>query len=471
MTEHRGDAAALPAPEAESRAEGGAPAAPAAWWMIALAGVATQFLLMVNGVIAARMLGVEGRGQVVMVAILAAAASQLTLGGSLPNAVTHQLAATGRNTRDGLRGFAGRWSLWGTLAGLVAAGYLVVVERNDLDTEVALLAAAVVLMALQTMASRILVAAMLGEETPPVTVALTSLLPQLVLVVVTGTALAMGVRWSAVELLAVMIVCTGLVLLARVRALAPRRGEAPLDRAELNAFARRTHIGSVGPIDGLGLDRILVGSLLGSSALGLYSAAFALGGLTNILALCLAMVALPRITKLQSLPGEERAFVRGWLIMSALLLGGVVVGLVWVVEPVIRLTFGAEFLGAVPVARWLVVGCGLLGFRRVLTAVLQGRGRGGVPSFVELALTPVMVGGIVWCSFVDSLLGVGVVMTIAGTTSVLLLGAFVLRTPPGGSDPPVERPELSDPGSSIPSQSAEPVETASQPATHQEDRL
>ncbi|WP_235737229.1 lipopolysaccharide biosynthesis protein [Nocardioides alcanivorans] len=354
---------------------------PAAWWMIALAGVATQFLIMVNGVIAARMLGVEGRGQVVMVAILAGAASQLTLGGSLPNAITHKLAATGRNTRDGLRGFVGRWLLWGSLAGAVAALYLVFLERADLDSDVALLAVAVVLMALQAMASRILVAAMLGEETPPLTVALTSLLPQLVLVVVVGTALALGVRWNAVELLGVTILCTGLVLLARIRALAPGRGDQPLDRVELNAVARRTHIGSVGPIDGLGLDRILVGSTLGSAALGLYSAAFALGGLTNILAICLAMIALPQITKLQTAPDQERAFVRGWLVMSALLMGVVALGLVLLTEPVIRLTFGREFLDAVPVARWLVVGCGLLGFRRVLTAVLQGRSRGGVPSW------------------------------------------------------------------------------------------
>ncbi len=400
------------------------------WWMIPLAGMATQFLIMVNGIIAARMLGVEGRGQVVMVAILAAAASQLTLGGSLPNAVTHQLAEAGRHTRDGLRGFVGRWSLWALLAGAAAAAYLLVLERDDLDVEVWLLALTVIGLAMAGMASKIMIASMLAEGTSAPSVALTSMLPQVAQVVIMGTALAIGIDFSAFEVLALSFVSTVVVLVTRVRTLKPSRGEPPLDRAALNAFARRTHIGSVGPIDGLGLDRIMLGSLLGSSALGLYSAAWALGGLTNILAVCLAMVALPRITQLQTRPEEERAFVARWLALSGIVIGAVVLVLAVLVEPIIRLTFGPEFLGAVPVGRWLVVGCGLLGYRRVLTAVLQGRGRGGVPSVVELALVPVMVVGIVACAAVDSLVGVGIVMTLAGTLSVLIQGVVMMRSAP-----------------------------------------
>jgi len=245
---------------------------------------------------------------------------------------------------------------------------------------------------------------------------------------VTGTARAVGLRVGAVGVLSLTFAATAAVLLFRVRTLKPSRGAPPLARAQLNAVARRTHIGSVGPIDGLGLDRILLGSMLGSAALGLYSAAWALGGLTNIMAMCLAMVCLPRITQLQAQPAEERAFVARWLTMSALVLGGGGLLLVLLVEPVIRLTFGPAFLDAVPVGRWLVVGCALLGFRRVLTAVLQGRGRGGIPSVVELALVPVMVLGIVWCAVADSLVGVGVVMTVVGGCSVLVQGVVVHRT-------------------------------------------
>ena len=100
----------------------------APWWLIAVAGIFTQLLTTISGVLAARMLGVEGRGQVVLVAVLAATASQLTLGGSLPNAITKQLAERRVVARDGLRGLTRRWAPWGVLAAAVAAAYMLFLE-------------------------------------------------------------------------------------------------------------------------------------------------------------------------------------------------------------------------------------------------------------------------------------------------------------------------------------------------------
>ena len=62
------------------------PSAGLAMLMIVGGGILTQLLTTVTGILSARMLGVEGRGQVVLVASLAMMTSQLTLGGSLPNA-------------------------------------------------------------------------------------------------------------------------------------------------------------------------------------------------------------------------------------------------------------------------------------------------------------------------------------------------------------------------------------------------
>ncbi|MDN5893796.1 MAG: hypothetical protein L0H93_07180 [Nocardioides sp.] len=402
------------------------------WWLFALSGIGTQFLLMVNGVIAARMLGVDGRGQVVMVAILAAMASQLTLGGSLPNAITRQLADRGVTARDGLHGMLARWTLWGLLAAAVAGGYLAWLERDGSRTTAWLLALLTVVSALQAMASRILMGAMLGEGTNLTHVALTGVLPQVVVVVVVGGAFAVGIRWNAVELLTVTVVSTGLVLLARLKVLAAptRRPEDRLDRIELARLARRTHIGSVGPIDGLAIDRVLVGSLLGSYALGLYSAAFALGGLTSIFGACLAMVALPQITKAQKELATEPAAVRSWLVLSVLLIGAVVLVLEVGTGLIIRLTFGEPFLPATEVSRWLIAASGLLGLRRVLISVLQARDRGGLPSLVELALTPVVVLGILVAAHQDSLVAVGVTMTVVGALACGVLGVAVARSRP-----------------------------------------
>ncbi|MCW2797027.1 oligosaccharide flippase family protein [Nocardioides sp.] len=416
------------------------------WWLLAGAGVLTQLLTMASGIMAARMLGAEGRGQVVLVATLAVMGSQLTLGGSLPNAITKQLAERGVTARDGLRGLVLRWFPLGLLAGGLGGALMLYFEWDvDGPTKYGL-ALGVVVMAIQAMASRILVGAMLGEGSNPVHIALTGVLPQAAVVVVVGTALSFGVRWNALELMSVTVICTGLVLVARLRVLALPTGrpEDRLNGLELARLARRTHFGSVGPIDGLAIDRTLVGALLGNVQLGLYSAAFAIGGLASILGACLGMVALPRVAFLQKDPEAEAHFVRGWLLLSTLLLGVVVAGLEAVTEPVIRLTFGADFVGATACARWILVGSGLLGFRRVLIAVLQGRDRGRLPSVVELALTPVVVLGVVLAAAANSLVGVGITMTAVGAASCLVLGLAVARSSATGGLSSASEPRAAD---------------------------
>ncbi len=399
------------------------------WWVLAGAGILTQLLTMVGGVLAARILGVEGRGQVVFVATVAAMASQLTLGGSLPNAITKQLAERGLKARDGLRGFAVKWLPIALLASLAASGYLLAVYWGDRDATIYALAAAACVTTLQLMFSRILMGAMLGEHTRPLHIAMTGILPQALVVLVFAVALASGVSWNAVELLTVTMLCTGLVLLARLRVMAPptRRPEDRLDPKSLHALARRTHIGSVGPIDGLAIDRTLVGTLLGAAPLGLYSMAFAFGGLTTILGVAMAAVALPHMARLTRNSPEERRFAKQWLLLSAAVLGVAVLVLEIFLHPLIRFTFGDEFLSAEECARWVVLASGLLGLRRVMIALLQGRDAGRFASATELALTPVLVAGIVVAAQRDSLVAVGVTMTVTGAASCVVLGAAVFR--------------------------------------------
>lgn len=402
------------------------------WWLLAGAGVLTQLLTMASGVMSARMLGVDGRGQLLLVATLGALASQLTLGGSLPNAITKQLAERGVTARDGLHGMVRRWIPLGVAAGAVAAAYFLFLEWDSTTPAKYLLALGVALFALQAMASRILMGAMLGEGSPAMGIVLTSALPQAAVVVVIGAALALGVSWNPVELTAVIVGCTCIVLLGRLRLLAKPTGRPDdrLDAAALRGLARRTHIGSVGPIDGLAIDRLLVGSLLGTVSLGLYSVAVALASLNNILGLSLGMLALPRVASLQDDPKAEARYVRDTILLSVVLLGLVVVALQLVMPPLIRLTFGDEFVAATETARWVVVASGLLGFRRVLIGILQGRDRGQSTSVIELALTPLLVIGVVVAARLDDLVLVGISMTAVGAASCAILGVATLRSAP-----------------------------------------
>lgn len=396
--------------------------------MIALGGVLTQFLTLVSGVVAARMLGVEGRGQIVLVSVLAQMASQLTLGGSLPNAITKELASHGLRARDGLHGLIGRWALWGCLGAAAASAYFLLTGVDEVDATAAGLAVGVAIMALTGMTARILVGAMLGEQADPLKIAMTGVLPQLFATVTLSTALALGIDWNPLEIVVVMVVCQALVLGFRLRSLKPptNRPEDRLDRAELARIARRTHIGSIGPLDGLALDRALVGSMIGSAALGLYSAAVALGSLAAMLGATVAMVALPKIAAAQRGPRDaERALVRRWLLMSVAVLVPTVLVFEAANPIVIPLLFGEDFRGAIACGYWYVAAAGLLAFRRLLIVILQGRGRGLVASWIELALTPFVLVAVLVGSILDDVEVVGIGMLGVALCSVVALAVSV----------------------------------------------
>lgn len=415
-----------------------APARPAqagdtvTWMAIVGGGIAAQLLTTVNGVLAARMLGVEGRGQVVLVSALAMMASQLTLGGGLPNALTKLLADRGVTARDGLTHLIPQWFAISLVPSAIASGYLLYLERDSGGNTKYWLAIALAVMAIQTMGLRVLIGSMLGEGTPLLSFALTNLAPQAAITAAIALAFALGARLNAVELLAVMIGSAVLTSLARLFALRKpvHNPDHQIPGKDVWQLTRKTHIGSVGPIDGLSIDRTLVGSLLGNAQLGLYSAAFALAGLTNIIGGCLAMVVLPRVAVVQSDPAEERLVVRRWLLLSAGLIVACVLSLEVVAEPVIRIAFGHDFVGATTCAYWLIAAGGLLSYRRVLIAILQGRGQGSWASWIEIALTPFVVLGVWLASTNESLIAVGITMTAVGAIGCLFLGVAAHRSRP-----------------------------------------
>ena len=412
--------------------------------MIAGSGVLTQFLTLVSGVLGARMLGVEGRGQVVLVAAVSQMAAQLTLGGSLPNAITKELAAHGLRARDGLRGMVGRWIGWALLGGAAAAAYFVLAVDGDVDAYVVALAVGTAVMALLSMTSRILVGAMLGEHANPLAIAMTGVLPQAFAVLVLGVGTALDAGWNAVEIIVVMVVCQGLILLTRFRTLAPaeRPGEPGLDRREVARIARQSHIGSIGPLDGLGLDKVLVGSMIGTFAAGLYSTAVAFGSLAVMLGYTVAMVALPKLAAAQVADRDaERAIVRKWMLASAMVLIPTVIVFEIATPIAIPLLFGDDFSDAVPCAYWYVAASGLLGFRRILIATLQARGRGGVASWIELALTPFVVLAIYVAGQADDVAAIGIGMLGIAVVAVAALGVAVLRLEPSAL---VTRAEAAD---------------------------
>ncbi|HWM75230.1 MAG TPA: oligosaccharide flippase family protein [Nocardioides sp.] len=407
-----------------------------------------QALIMVTGVITARLLGVEGRGQIALVFALGLAASQLTFGSSLPNAIAKQLAERGVAARDGLRRLARR-AWWLLVPSLLAAGVMVFLQRTDAPDDVSGLAAAVFVMTLQTITFRILIGSLQGEAGHLGRMAVVAMIPQLLFTVALTAALVAGWDWGVAEVLISYFVASIIGLGVGFGALArpTHRTQDALDGAALRRMSLDAYVSSVRPVDSMGLDRILVGALLGTTQLGLYAAATAVSNLCRIVGNAVSVIVLPRVAMAHEDAAAQRRVVRRWVLLSATLILCVVACLELVVGPVIRIAFGSEFEAAIGPARWLILADGLLGLRTVLISVLQGYGRSAVASKVELAITPVMILGILVSSFYESLHGIGITMVAVGAISCIALGLAVVRGGAGSAPPPHRTRNLPGSGS------------------------
>ena len=392
----------------------------------------TQVMALGTGIVTARLLGVEGRGQVALVIAVATLFARLTLGGSLPVAVATLLARGRLSARAAMRPFALRWALLGTIPSLGAAGYLYAVLDGTAPGLRLALAMGVATAAYIVMTTNLLVAGLQGELASVARIVSASLMLQAPFFVALGTAFLLGWTGSSADVVLVYLGSSviGLALCWRLlrRTSTTVTADGPgLDGREIRRLTRSNYVNAIGTIDGVGLDRNLVGALLGTVSLGLYSAATAVANMSTTVGTAVSTVLLPRLAAAHDEPDEQARLLRRWVPGAALLIVLIVVALQLVLAPVIELAFGAEFAPAIVCARWLVVADGLLGFRRILIAVLQARGQGGSASWIEISLTALLAIGIVVAALQQSLMMVGVATFAVGVLSCLLLGLAILR--------------------------------------------
>ncbi len=105
---------------------------------------------------------------------------------------------------------------------------------------------------------------------------------------------------------------------------------------------------------GLYLDNLLVGKLLGASALGIYQIAFRIGEIPVVtVGRAAAQVSLPVLTRLRRRPGRLRREYLGTLRLVLAVSAAFAAGLALGLRPVVARLLGPEWLPAVPVAQIL----------------------------------------------------------------------------------------------------------------------
>ncbi|MEV7398341.1 lipopolysaccharide biosynthesis protein [Aeromicrobium sp. NPDC092404] len=380
-----------------------------AFLSIAAAGFGVQLLTVASGPLVARMIGPEGRGQMVMV-MLVAMLGALAGVGSLSPAIAHAVGSSGAPARDVVRGHLKVWILATLVPATVAAGLVAALVR---DAPHQWLLAVECLAVSFCLSVQFLLGAMLQGEGNVRRINTQRLVGMASYVAAVAALFILDpVDDAAVILLIYILSLLGGFVVAWLM-LRPPTGEldAQVDRRDVHAFARRGFISGLNALDAWGLDQLLVGLVLGSSALGLYAVAASATSFPSIVLAGIAAILLPRMAALP--PAGAKAVMRRWLAAAIVLDLAMVGGMLLVIGPALRIFFGEEFVPATDVARILIVAWALLALRRVLVAAAQAQGRVAASSFAEAGSTVVLVASAFLGMHLWGLEGAGVALVVS----------------------------------------------------------
>lgn len=372
-------------------------------------GFWAQATVLVSGVLVARILGVENRGHLALLWIVALVLGQLgSLG--LPLATTYWIAKRRVSARAIVR----------SLAWPAAVQTVVLVSLQALALELILgdevrpvrVAALFTLGAVPAMLAQQYALAILQGQQRFRAFNIVRILPAtsysvavVTLFLVSSSDLpTVALAWTSSYMLAAGVALGYALSGLPDDSAAPSR---PPDRAEMLRFGMTGLLGSASPVDTFQLDQAVVGLFISPSALGLYVVAVAFTNLPRVLAQNIGYVAYPHVAECPTPQAARRAMWR-FAAVALLGLGFTVAALEVTADRLVSFFFGTEFSGSAGLARILLVGALLAGVRRVLADGARGAGRPGLGTLGEVA------------SWVCLILTLPVLVPAAGVTGVAL---------------------------------------------------
>jgi len=343
----------------------------------------TQLALVVSGVLTARMLGAEARGELALLVLLGAAFGLAgTLG--LPLAVTYEIAQRGHDPRLVLRlvarNAAGQALLFSALHGLALAFLLPTADPEVRIAGIATLAWTPAFIALQyglaALQGGLRLDAYNAFRAAPATLYAAATLALWVAGIHTLGAIGgvFALSWIAAALLVLGI--------AQGSQTSEASGNPP-DLPSMRRFGLRSLVGWLVPIEAFRVDQAAVGLLVSPTALGLYVVAVAFTNLPRFIGQGIGSVAYPLVARHTDRDGARQEVGRVAAIASVVILA-LVLAAELAVGWLVPLLFGAGFEGAVPLARALLPAGGCLAIRRTLTDAARGAGFVSAGSVAEV---------------------------------------------------------------------------------------
>jgi O-antigen/teichoic acid export membrane protein len=398
-----------------------------------LTGLVGQAVLIVSGVLAARILGVQDRGYLALLILFPAVLAQIgSLG--LPLAATFELSRDRSRWAEVLRTLLRPMVLQDVSLVLLHAGILLAVFWNDPH--------AVKVSALLSLAA---VPAILGQSYgTAILQGQQRFLAFNVLRALPATSYAVAVlaifvvgggnlEWVVVGWIVASLVSAAVTLFVAFRPVSLRQAHRSPERLRsMLSFGIKGLLGWTSPVETFRLDQAVVGLFLTPAALGLYVVGLAFANLPRFIAQSVGYIAYPRIAGRRGDEAWKELWQFFWLASGAAALVVLVLelGVSWLVPAF----FGDEFSGAVPLTRILLVGALFLSARRVLTDGAQGLGRPGLGTIAEVSSWVFLLPALGIFTPLWNARGVALALTVSAALSFVVLLVLLVRSRTASSD-------------------------------------
>ncbi|MBA3717018.1 MAG: oligosaccharide flippase family protein [Actinobacteria bacterium] len=395
-----------------------------------LTGLVGQAVLIVSGVLAARILGVQDRGYFALLVLFPSVLAQIgSLG--LPLAATFELSRDRTRWAEVIRTLQRPMLVQFVSLALLHAGILAAVFWSD--PHAVRISALVSLCAVPAILGQSYGTAILQGQQRFLAFNVLRALPATAYSAAVLAIFLVGggdLEWVVIGWAIASVVSAAVTLVVAVRGIALR--SARRATGSLHAMLRfglRGLLGWTSPVETFRLDQAVVGLFLTPAALGLYVVGLAFANLPRFIAQSVGYIAYPRVAAHQGREAWRELWQFFWLAAGASAL--VVLGLELGVARLVPLFFGSEFDGAVALTRILLVGALFLSARRVLTDGAQGLGRPGLGTIAELSSWIFLLPALGIFTPLWHARGVALALAVSAALSFVVLLALLVRGRPG----------------------------------------
>ena len=392
-----------------------------------LTGLLGQAVLIVSGVLAARILGVQDRGYLALLVLFPAVLAQIgSLG--LPLAATFELSRDRSRWGEVVRTLLRPMALQFVTLVVLHAAILLAVFRGDAHAvEVSALMS---LCAVPAILGQSYGTAILQGQQRFLAFNVLRTLPAAAYTVAVVAIFAVGggdLQWVVAGWVVASVFSAVVTLWIALKPVAFERSRRSAESLHsMLRFGLKGLLGWTSPVETFRLDQAVVGLFLTPAALGLYVVGLAFANLPRFIAQSVGYIAYPRVAARRGEEAWRELWQFFWLASGAAAL--VVLLLELGVEWLVPMFFGDDFSGAVVLTRILLIGALFLSARRVLTDGAQGLGRPGLGTIAEVSSWVFLLPALGIFTPLWDTRGVALALAVSSALSFLVLLRLLLRS-------------------------------------------